>query len=247
VSRFVFASSCSMYGASNGERAVDERVPLAPLTEYARSKARCEVALTALADDAFSPVMMRNGTVYGVSPRLRLDLVLNNLVAWAHTTGKIRILSDGTPWRPLVHVQDIASATLALLSAPRDLIHGEAFNIGAPDENYQVRQVAEIVHETVPECSLEIAGEGGPDHRSYRVDFSKFVLTFPGFEYAWTVRSGARELVDAYERVDLTLEEFEGDAYSRINRLRRLLDEGLLDKDLRWQEQPTQQREGSYA
>ena len=234
VSRFVFSSSCSMYGASDQERAVDESAPLKPLTAYAESKVLSEEALADLADEDFSPIFMRNATAYGVSPRLRVDLVLNNLVGWAFTTGKVKIMSDGTPWRPLIHVEDISRATLAVLEAPREAVHGEAFNVGRNAENYQVRELAEIVRETVGDCEIEYAGSGDPDPRSYRVDFTKFAEAFPDAGLRWTARDGAQEVLDAYREVDLTLEDFEGDRYVRLKHLRLLLDRGELDPELRW-------------
>lgn len=234
VSRFIFASSCSMYGAAAADTAVDEDAPLRPVTAYAESKVRSEEALARLADDSFCPVSMRNATAYGVSPRLRVDVVLNNLVGWAFTTAKVRILSDGTPWRPLVHVQDIAAATLALLQAPNELVRGQAFNIGSNDENYQVRQLAQIVQEAVSDCEIEYAGSGDPDPRSYRVDFGRFSRAFPGFSFIWSAERGAGELREAYERVGLTFEEFEGDRYTRLRRLQRLRTRGAVDDELRW-------------
>jgi nucleoside-diphosphate-sugar epimerase len=234
VPRFVFASSCSMYG-SGGGGLVDEEAPLAPLTAYAESKVRAEAALGELADDSFSPVFMRNATAFGVSPRLRLDIVLNNLVAWAVTTGEVRILSDGTPWRPLVHVQDIARATVAMLEAPREVVHGQAFNVGADRNNYQVRDLAQIASETVAGCAIEYAGSGDPDPRSYRVDFGKLASAFPELEVRWDARAGAGELRDAYRSAGLTLAAFQGDRFNRLNRLNALLEQGALDAELRWQ------------
>jgi nucleoside-diphosphate-sugar epimerase len=232
VERFVFSSSCSMYGAS-GDGAVAEDAPLKPLTAYAESKVRAEEGLRALAGDGFSAVLMRNATAYGVSPRLRLDLVVNNLAAWAFTTGKVRILSDGTPWRPVVHIRDIARATLHFLEAPAELVAGEAFNVGGDGENYQVREIAEIVERAVDGCEIEYAGEGEPDERSYRVDFSKLRRTFPDFELEWTVERGVAELVAAYREVGLDVDTFLGDRYIRLSRLQRLLDDGALDDSLR--------------
>jgi nucleoside-diphosphate-sugar epimerase len=232
VERFVFSSSCSMYGAAAG-RAVDEKAPLQPLTAYAKSKARAEEGLRELAGDGFSPVLMRNATAYGVSPRLRLDLVVNNLAAWAFTTGKVRILSDGTPWRPLVHIRDIARATLRFLEAPAELVRGEAFNVGGDRENYQVREVAELVERAVDGCEIEYAGAGEPDARSYRVDFGKLAAAFPDFELEWTVERGLAELVEAYRDVELDEQTFLGDRYVRLGRLERLLQEGVLDPSLR--------------
>jgi nucleoside-diphosphate-sugar epimerase len=193
VGRFVFASSCSMYGASVDGGVVSEDSPLRPLTPYAESKVAADAAILALADDRFAPVSMRNATAYGVSPRLRLDIVLNNLVAWAHTTGAVRLQSDGRAWRPLVHIRDIAKATLTLLEAPPDLIRGEAFNIGSADQNYTIRALAEIVRQRLPHCDVEFAEGAAADARSYRVDFSKFESRFPECGFEWTAERGADE------------------------------------------------------
>jgi nucleoside-diphosphate-sugar epimerase len=232
VRRFLFASSCAMYGAAVDEL-VDESAPLRPLTAYAESKVRAEEALVDLADDDFAPVILRNATAYGVSPRLRLDLVLNNLVGWASTTGRVRILSDGTPWRPVVHVEDIARSLLQTLSAPPELVSGEAFNVGADEENYQVRDLAEIVAETVPGSVIEYAGSGDPDPRSYRVDFRKLRRAFPELRLEWTALAGAAELHDAYREVGLGADAFDGDRYIRLKRLQLLLARGELRPDLR--------------
>jgi nucleoside-diphosphate-sugar epimerase len=235
VRRFVFSSSCSMYGTSSDE-AVDESAPLKPLTAYAESKVRSEEALVDLAGPDFAPVSMRNATAYGVSARLRVDLVLNNLVGWAYTTGKVKIMSDGTPWRPLIHIEDIARATLAALEAPEAVVRGEAFNVGRESENYQVRELGDIVQEVVTGSEVEYAGSGDPDPRSYRVSFDKLSRTFPGLKLTWTARAGAEELAAAYRAADLTLEEFEGDRFTRLKRLRLLLERGDLDPTLRWRE-----------
>jgi nucleoside-diphosphate-sugar epimerase len=223
-----------MYGASEEGKPVDESAPLKPLTAYAESKVLSEEALVELADETFSPVSMRFATAYGVSPRLRVDLVLNNLVGWAFTTGKVKIMSDGTPWRPLIHIEDMSRAVLAVLSADPEAISGQAFNVGRSEENYQVRDLAEIVEETVGDCEIEYAGNGDPDPRSYRVDFTRFDETFPDAGLRWNARDGARELVDAYREIGLTLDEFEGDRYIRLKHLRLLLDRGDLDPELRW-------------
>jgi len=233
ASRFVFASSCSMYGASDTDELVDEEAPLRPLTAYAESKVLAEEALAGLADDDFSPVFMRNATAYGVSPRLRLDIVLNNLVAWALTTGRVKIMSDGTPWRPLVHVEDIALATAALLQAPREAVHAEAFNVGGSSENYQVRELAGIARDVVGDAEIEFAGSGDPDPRSYRVSFAKLARALPDLRLRWTARAGAEELAAAYREAGLTLDEFEGDRYVRLRRIDALRARGELDDTLR--------------
>ena len=236
VERFVFASSCSMYGASSSDELLDETAALRPLTPYAESKVQSEQALRDLADDDFSPVYMRNATAYGVSPRLRLDVVLNNLAAWAHTTGSIRLLSDGSAWRPLVHVDDIARATAALLVAPRELVHDQAFNVGSEAQNVRILELADMLHRLL-ECQVEVSGEATADPRSYRVDFSKINTALPGFRCRWDVSAGVSELVDAYASVGLTYQDFvEAGRYTRLAQLKRLLDEGRLDDQLRWVE-----------
>jgi nucleoside-diphosphate-sugar epimerase len=232
VRRFVFASSCSMYGSAASEDLVGEDAPLRPLTAYAESKVRAEEALAELSDDHFAPVFMRNATAYGASPRFRFDVVLNNLAAWAYTTGKVMIMSDGTPWRPLVHVEDITRASAAALTASRDVVAGEAFNVGANSENYRVSELAEIVRDTFPNCAIEYAEGAGPDPRSYRVDFGKFLRTFPDAAPRWTARDGAQELLGAFDAVRLSEADF--DRYTRLVQLKRLRDEGALDEDLRW-------------
>lgn len=233
VERFIFSSSCSNYGAG-GEDWLTEESPFNPITPYGISKVRVEQDVSQLADDNFSPTFLRNATAYGVSPRLRFDLVLNNLVAWAFTTGRIYIKSDGTPWRPIVHIEDISRAFIAVLEAPRELVHNEAFNVGRNQDNYKIREIAEIVKETVPGCEIEYAEDGGPDKRCYRVDCERIARTLPEFQPQWNARKGAQELYDAYQKVGLTLEEFEGTKYQRIAHIRYLLSDGLLDNTLRW-------------
>jgi nucleoside-diphosphate-sugar epimerase len=236
VARFVFSSSCSMYGASDRDDVLDEDAPLKPLTPYAESKVRAEEGLSALADSGFSPVSLRNATVYGVSPRLRLDVVLNNLVGWAFTTGRIRLLSDGSSWRPIVHVCDVGRAILGALSAPRALVHNQAYNVGATAENYRIRDLAGLVHEVLPECEVEFAEGAAPDPRSYRVDFGRFEAAFPEHRAEWTAREGTKELANAYRDVGLTWEDFDGQRYTRLKRLRALIDDGELDGSLRRRE-----------
>ena len=235
VGRFLFACSCSMYGAVAGDELVNEESPLRPLTPYAESKVRAEEVICGLAGADFVPISMRNATAYGVSPRLRLDVVLNNFVAWAHTTGAIRLQSDGMSWRPLVHIRDIAKVALALLDAPASEVKGEAFNIGTSDQNYLMRDLAVIVERRLPACQITFASDASPDPRSYRVDFSKLASRFPDCTLDWTAERGAGELASAYERVGLTLDDLRtGYRYIRLNQLKRLLDADALDRDLRW-------------
>lgn len=233
VERFIFSSSCSNYGAG-GQDWLDEQSPFNPVTPYALSKVRVEQDVCLLADDDFSPTFLRSATAYGVSPRLRFDLVLNNLVAWALTTKLIYLKSDGTPWRPIVHIEDISRAFLAVLHAPRERVHNEAFNVGTSEDNYQIRKLAEIVQATVPGCRLEYAPGAGPDKRCYRVDCSKILRTLPAFQPQWNAQRGAVELYQAYLAVGITLEEFEGPRYKRIAHIQKLIQDNHLDTTLRW-------------
>lgn len=233
VERYIFASSCSNYGAA-GDNYLNEEADFNPVTPYGTSKVRVENDVQALADDDFSPTFLRSGTAYGVSPRLRFDLVLNNLVAWAYTTGRVYLKSDGNSWRPLVHIEDMSRAFLAALNAPRSVVHNQAFNVGRTEENYRIRELAEIVSETVPGSRVEYAADAAPDKRNYRVECSKITSTLTEYQPQWNVRKGAQQLYDAYCQVGLRQEEFEGPRYRRIHHIKYLIKTGRLDENLRW-------------
>lgn len=233
VTRFVFSSSCSLYGAQ-GDEYIDEGASFNPVTPYGESKVLSEADLTALADDDFSPTFLRNATAYGASPRLRGDLVVNNLTGFAFATGKVFLKSDGSSWRPLVHIEDISRAMLAVLEANREIIHDQAFNVGATKENYQIRDVANLVSEIVPNSEITFSDEAFNDPRNYRVTGEKLVTALPSARAIWTVRKGIEELYEAFGRYGLTVEDLEGARYMRIRHVLGLIDEGQLDTELRW-------------
>lgn len=232
IKRFILASSCSIYGKAATDAPIMEGSDIRPMTAYAKAKVDSEKGLTAIAGKDFHPVFLRNATVYGVSPRLRLDLVVNNLLAWAYLTGEITIMSDGTPWRPIIHIEDFCGAFIAALRAPVEEIHCEVFNVGIDEENYRVSEIAEAVRKALPEAKIKILNKTGPDERSYRVDFSKIRARLKDFNPKWSLRKGIDELLEAYRNYDLTLEDFNSDRYFRLRAVKSLMQDGRLDKDL---------------
>jgi nucleoside-diphosphate-sugar epimerase len=235
VERYLFASSCSLYGAA-GQDWIDETADFNPVTPYGESKVLAEREIGLLADDSFSPTFLRNATAHGLSPRHRGDLVVNNLTAFAFATGEVLMQSDGTPWRPLVHIEDISRAFLGMLEAPREKVHEEAFNIGGDEENYQIADIARIVEEVVPGSRVALAQGAGPDKRSYRVSFAKLHDAFPELAPRWTVRRSAQEMFAAYRDAGLEIEDFRGSRFMRIARLKELIAQGRLDQELRWRD-----------
>ena len=233
VHRFLFSSSCIMYGMSDGGE-VDETSPLDPQTEYARSKVKSEAALVEMATDDFSPVYLRNGTIYGVSPRMRFDTVLNNLVGAAVTAGKVNVFSDGKPWRPVLHVEDVSRSFMHVLEAPLADVHNQAFNNGADHLNHQVIELAQMAADSVPGCELEVLNQPSADQRTYKASFAKFARTFPDFEWQWTAKKGADNLAETFAKVGLTADQYSGERYTRLKWLNKLLDENQLDRNLNW-------------
>jgi len=230
--RFLFASSCSIYGAS-GSELINELSPINPVTPYAHSKYLAEQDLCAMADKDFSPTFFRCATAHGYSPRIRFDLVVNNLVAWAYTTGKVMIKSDGSPWRPFVHIEDICRAFIAVMDAPITSVHNQIFNVGETAENYQIREIAESVKQTVPNCQVQYSPDGGPDKRCYKVSCDKIFATVPAFTPVWTVKKSIKNLLQIYTSLGLQKDEFEGPVYNRIDHIKELIRNKQLDKNLR--------------
>lgn len=234
IRRFIFSSSCSLYGVARDDKPLTEEGKLNPITAYAKSKVEVEKEISKLANDNFHPMFMRNATVYGVSPSLRLDLVVNNLTAWAYLTGKVAIMSDGTPWRPIIHVGDLCAAFLAVLEAPIEKVHNQVFNVGINEENYQIKDIAEQVKKTIPNSHVEILNKTGPDERTYRVDFSKIKNTLPQFKLTWNLSKGIEELYQAYKNFGLTQKNFQSPKHFRVRWIRHLIESSKLDHNLKW-------------
>lgn len=233
IKRFVFSSTCSVYGTSEG-KVLNEESEINPLTPYADSKAISENEISKLADSAFSPTFLRSATAYGISPKLRSDLVLNNLVGWAYTTGIVLLKSDGMAWRPIVHVEDISRAFISVLKSPRELVYNQIFNVGKTEENYQIKTLAEIVKKTVPGSKVELAKGAGPDKRSYKVDFTKINSILSDFKPIWTAKKGAEQLYKAYKNIIMRSNDLEGPKYRRLKQLQNLIEHGCVDMNLRW-------------
>lgn len=244
VRQFVFSSTCSNYGAG-GDGWLTEDAPFNPVTPYGRAKVLAEQGIRSLADTRFTPVVLRSATAYGFSPRIRFDLAVNNLVAWAYSTGHVRLKSDGRSWRPIVHVEDIARAFVAVLEAPTEAVHNEAFNVGRTDQNYRIRDIADAIAQVVPGCDVTFAEQAHSDPRCYRVNCDKLPQRVPTFCPRWDVSSGTRQLYEAYHTYGLTLEEFEGCTYQRLGHLQQRLADGEIDEALRRVERSS--REGAVA
>lgn len=234
VEKFIFSASCSMYGIADGDKALDETADFAPVTAYAISKVNTEKDVKIMGDDNFCVTFLRNATAYGLSPKLRLDLVVNNLVGWAMTTGKIRIMSDGTPWRPLVHAEDIARAFMAVIESPKEIVNGKSYNVGQSSENFQIKDIAKIVGEVIPDCDVEITGEHGGDSRSYRVDFSKIERELPNFKPKWKLKEAIIDLYEGYKKFGMDSKYFNGRYFIRLKQLEYLVEKEELDLDLKW-------------
>jgi len=232
IERFIFASSCSIYGAASTDTPINEEGRLNPLTAYAKAKAISEAELAKLADNNFHPVFMRNATVYGVSPKLRLDLVVNNLLASGYLAGEITIMSDGSPWRPIVHIEDFCRAFCVALKSPVDKIHCQAFNVGLNEENYRVIDIAGEIQKVLPGSKVRILSKSGSDERTYRVDFSKIKKILPDFKPQWNLRKGIRELLEAYKKYNLAEEDFESDRYFRMRTIKSLINSKIINQNL---------------
>lgn len=234
VKRFIFSSSCSLYGISPDDKPIKENGQLTPITSYAKSKVEAEKDISSLATSSFHPIFMRNATVYGISRSMRLDLVVNNLSAWGFLNNKVAVNSDGTPWRPLIHVEDVCRAFIAALKAPPEKINNQAFNVGLNEENYQVKDIARQVKEIIPGCQVEILNKTGPDERTYRVDFSKIKKTLPQFKPIWSLKKGIGELYLGYENLGLSKKDFESPKFFRMKWMKELIRSEKLDRKLKW-------------
>ncbi|MFX0132342.1 MAG: NAD-dependent epimerase/dehydratase family protein [Candidatus Hodarchaeota archaeon] len=233
VEKFIYSSSCSMYGIAGSEYLAEE-VEFSPITAYAKSKVMSEKDIMPLTDENFSVTFLRNATAYGISPKLRLDLVVNNLIGWAMTTGQIKILSDGTPWRPLIHAEDIARAFIAVIEAPNDWVSGQAFNVGITSENYQIKDIAYLIKDAMGKCDVVITGEHEEDARTYKVDFSKIFNTLPNFRPKWRLKSGIEQICQYYDKYSLNSEKFNGRYFVRLRQLKYLIENNKIDENLFW-------------
>lgn len=236
VVRFIYSSSCSLYGKSGNAEYVDETAEFNPLTAYAKSKVLSEKDILPLSDDDFTVTFLRNSTAYGLSPKLRLDLVVNNLIGWALIENEIKILSDGTPWRPLVHAEDIARAFVAMLKAPQENINKESFNVGMNDQNFQIKEIAYMIQEKLPDCHVSVAQKSDSDSRSYKVKFDKIFNAAPEFQPQWNLEKGIEEIIEGYQSNNMDADKFYGRNFVRLKHLKYLIDNNKLDEDLFWTE-----------